>query len=107
MTAATVACRLRPKRWNSACRPTSPRCTSWPGARLYRWTARSEQFQLRHRGEGAAVERRGAVGAQGGEVFGGAVAGVTLPAVVRMGQGVFAHQPVAVFLGDDRGGRDA
>jgi len=45
--------------------------------------------------------------AQRCEMLRRAIAGVTLPSEMRMGQGIFAHHAVAVFLGKDRCSRDA
>ena len=40
-------------------------------------------------------------------MLGRAVARVAFPAIVRMGVGIFAHQAVTMFLGDDRSGGNA
>ena len=67
----------------------------------------SEQRHLRHRREAAPVQRRGPVHAQRFHMFGGAISGIAVPAVMRVGFGGFAHQTVAMFLGEDAGGTDA
>lgn len=56
--------------------------------------------------EGEAVEAAGAVGAEGGEVGGGAVAFVAGEAVLRKLQVICLHQAVAIGFGDDAGGGD-
>ena len=63
----------------------------------------SEQRHLRHRREAAPVQRRGPMHAQRFHMFGGAISGIAVPAVMRVGFGGFAHQTVAMFLGEDAG----
>src|SRR5690554_730654 len=75
----------------------------WPG----RLDIGKVHLALRHRREAAAVERGWAVGTQRPEMLGCRVADIGVPAVVRVSLGMFAHQAVAVFLGQDRRSRDA
>src|SRR5690606_8779763 len=68
---------------------------------------RSEHFQLRNRCKTAAMQRAWAVPAQCIEMFGRAVSGIAFPTIVRVFGRRFAHQSVAIFLGQDGGGGNA